>query len=67
MPGIGYSQTIKGVPVTAASAGIGRARAGQLRMALLDAGRRGHTTVIVGMTRIRSCDCGGLSSRSEII
>jgi anti-anti-sigma factor len=62
VPGIGYSQTTNGVPEMAASAETGLTSAEQLRMALPDAGRRRHTTVIADMTRTRSCDCGGLDA-----
>ena len=62
MPGIGYSQTINGVPEMPASAETGPTSAEQLRLVLPDAGRRRHITVIVGMTRTRSCDCGGFNA-----
>ena len=52
---------INGVPVVTAPAEIDVTTAEQLRMVLLDAGRHGHATVVVDMTRTRFCDSAGLA------
>lgn len=51
---------INGVPVVSAPAEIDVGTADQLRAVLLDAAARGHTTVVVDMTRTRFCDSYGL-------
>jgi anti-sigma B factor antagonist len=51
---------ISGVPVVTAPAEIDITTTEQLRAVLLDAASRGHTTVVVDMTRTRFCDSGGL-------
>ncbi len=61
MPGIRYSLIILGAPMAAASAEIDLITAEQLRMVLLEAGRRGHATVVADLTRTRFCDSAGLS------
>jgi anti-sigma B factor antagonist len=61
MPGIRHPLMINGVPVVTASAEIDVTTAEQLRMVLLDAGRHGHATVVVDMTRTRFCDSAGLA------
>jgi anti-sigma B factor antagonist len=58
---IRYLRTmINGVPVVTAPAEIDITTTEQLRAVLLDAASRGHTTVVVDMTRTRFCDSGGL-------
>ena len=52
---------INGAAVVTASAEIDVITAQQLRMAVLDAGNRGHAIVVVDMTRTRFCDSAGLS------
>jgi anti-sigma B factor antagonist len=52
---------INGVPVVEAPAEIDISNAEQLRMVLLEAGSRGHATVVVDMTRTRFCDSSGFS------
>jgi anti-sigma B factor antagonist len=61
VPGIRYPLMINGVAVVSAPAEIDVTTAGQLRMVLLDAGRHGHATVVVDMTRTRFCDSAGLA------
>ena len=61
MPGIRYPLMINGVAVVSAPAEIDVTTAEQLRMVLLDAGRHGHATVVVDMTRTRFCDSAGLA------
>ena len=51
---------INGVPVVAAPAEIDITTADQLRAVLLDTTARGHTTVLVDLTRTRFCDSRGL-------
>jgi anti-sigma B factor antagonist len=59
--GIRYLRTmINGVPMITAPAEIDITTADQLRALLLDTAVRGHTTVVVDMTRTRFCDCCGL-------
>jgi anti-sigma B factor antagonist len=61
MAGIRYlRKMINGVPVVSAPAEIDVATADQLRAVLLDTAARGHTTVVVDMTRTRFCDSCGL-------
>jgi anti-sigma B factor antagonist len=52
---------INGVPVVEAAEEIDIASAEQLRVVLLEAGSRGHATVVVDMTRTRFCDSSGFS------
>jgi len=52
---------INGVPVVAAPAEIDVTTAEQLRSVLLEAASRGHTTIVVDMTRTWFCDSCGLS------
>jgi len=61
MPDINYPiEMISGVPVVTVPAEIDVTTADQLRLALLDAAARGHTTVVADMTRTRYCDSAGL-------
>ena len=62
MPDNRYPLMINGVAVVTASAEIDIANAEQLRMVLLEAGRRGHGTVVVDMTGTRFCDSAGFSA-----
>ena len=64
MPGIRYP-LIYGVAVVSASAKIDVETAEQLRMALLEADRHGDATVVVDMTRTRSCHPAGLGVLAE--
>ena len=64
LPGIRYPLT-NGVAVVSASAKINVKTAEQLRMALLEADRRGDATVVVDMTRTRFCHPAGLSVLTE--
>ena len=64
MPGIRYP-LINGAAVVPAPAKINVKTAGQLRMALLDADRHGDATVVVDMTRTRSCHPAGLNVLAE--
>jgi anti-sigma B factor antagonist len=52
---------INGVAVVSAPAEIDVTTGQQLRMVLLDAGRHGHATVVVDMTRTWFCDSAGLA------
>lgn len=52
---------INGAAVVSAPVEIDIANAEQLRMVLLEAGRRGHGTVVVDMTGTRFCDSSGFS------
>lgn len=61
MSDINCSLTINGMAVVSASAEIDVTTAEQLRMALVEAGSHGHATVVLDMTRTRSCDSSGLS------
>jgi anti-sigma B factor antagonist len=61
VPGIRHPLMINGVPVVTAPAEIDVTTAEQLRMVLRDAGRHGHATVVVDMTRTRFCDSAGLA------
>jgi anti-sigma B factor antagonist len=56
-----YPLMINGVPVVEASEEIDICNAEQLRIVLLEAGSRGHATVVVDMTRTRFCDSSGFS------
>ncbi len=61
MPDVSFPiEMISGVPVVAAPAGIDLTTADQLRLILLEAAGRGHTTVVVDMTRTQFCDSSGL-------
>ena len=53
---------INGAAVVSAPVEIDVANAEQLRAILLEAGRRGHGTVVVDMTRTRYCDSAGFSA-----
>jgi len=53
------------VAVVSASPKIDVSTAERLRMALLEADRRRHATVVVDMTRTRSCDLAGLNVLAE--
>jgi hypothetical protein len=57
-----YPLMINGVAVVSAPVEIDIANAEQLRAVLLEAGRRGHGTVVVDMTRTRYCDSAGVSA-----
>ena len=57
-----YPLMINGVPVVEASEEIDICNAEQLRIVLLEAGSRGHGTVVVDMTRTRFCDSSGFSA-----
>jgi anti-sigma B factor antagonist len=61
VPGNRSPLMINGVPVVEAPAEIDISNAEQLRIVLLDAGSRGHATVVVDMTRTRFCDSSGFS------
>jgi anti-sigma B factor antagonist len=61
MPDVSYPiEMISGVPVVTAPAEIDVTTADQLRLALLEAAARGHTTIVVDMTRTEFCDSSGL-------
>jgi len=64
LSGIRYP-LINGVAVVPASPEIDVTTAEQLRMALLEASRHRHATVVVDMTRTRSCDLAGLNVLAE--
>jgi anti-sigma B factor antagonist len=51
---------IGGPPIVIAPADIDVITADDLRVALLDAGRHGHATVVVDMTRTVFCNSAGL-------
>jgi anti-sigma B factor antagonist len=62
MPDVSYPvEMISGMPVVAAPAELDVTTADRLRAILLDAAARGHTTVVVDMTRTQFCDSSGLS------
>ena len=61
MPGIRHPLMINGLPVVTVPAEVDVTTAEQLGMVLLDAGRHGHATVVVDMTRTRFCDSAGLA------
>ena len=52
---------INGVPVVEAPEELDICNAEQLRIVLLDAHGRGHTTIVLDMTRTRFCDSSGFS------
>jgi len=54
-------EMITGVPVVIAPAEIDVTTAERLREVFLEASARGHTTVVVDMTRTQFCDSSGLS------
>ena len=56
-----YPLMINGVPVVQASEEIDICNAEQLRIVLLEAGSRGHATVVVDLTRTRFCDSSGFN------
>jgi anti-sigma B factor antagonist len=56
-----YPLMINGVAVISAPAEVDIVNAEQLRTVLLEAGRRGHATVVVDMTGTRFCDSEGFS------
>jgi anti-sigma B factor antagonist len=51
---------VNGVPVVAAPEEIDTTNASELRLAMLEAARRGRGTLVVDMTRTRFCDSAGL-------
>jgi anti-sigma B factor antagonist len=57
-----YPMMTNGVAVVSAPDEIDIANAEQLRMVLLEAGKRGHGTVVLDMTRTRFCDSAGFSA-----
>ena len=61
MPDRRYPVMINGVPVVEAPEELDIVNAEQLRMVLLEAGSRGHATIVVDMTRTRFCDSAGFS------
>ena len=61
MPGNRYPLMVNGVPVVEAPEEIDICNAEQLRIVLLEAGSRGHATIVVDMTRTRFCDSSGFS------
>ena len=61
MPDRRYPMMINGVPVVEAPEEIDICNAEQLRIVLLEAGSRGHATIVVDMTRTRFCDSSGFS------
>lgn len=61
MPGIRFPLTINGLPVVTPPAEIDITTTERLRLALLEAAARGHTTIVVDMTRTRFCDSAGLT------
>ena len=61
MPDHRYPLMINGVPVVEAPEEIDICNAEQLRMVLLEAGSRGHATIVVDMARTRFCDSSGFS------
>jgi len=63
VPGIRYPLMINGVAVVTAPAEIDVTTAGQLRVVLLHSAARGHSTVVVDLTRTRFCDSAGLTVR----
>lgn len=62
MPDNRYPLMINGAAVVSAPEEIDIANAEQLRMVLLEAGRRGHGTVVLDMIRTRFCDSAGFSA-----
>jgi anti-sigma B factor antagonist len=61
VPGVRYPLMINGVPVVAVPAEIDVTTAEQLRMVLLCSAARGHSIIVVDMTRTRLCDSAGLT------
>ena len=61
MPGIRHPLMINGVPVVTAPAEVDVLAAEQLRTVLLRTVTRRHATIVVDMTRTRSCDSAGLT------
>jgi len=61
MPDTGYPcQIVSGVPVVTAPSEIDATTVGQLRTILLEWESRGHTIMVVDMTRTQFCDSAGL-------
>ena len=61
MPAAGYPfEMVGGVPVVTAPAEIDATTAGQLRAILFEWQSRGHTTVVVDLTRTQFGDSTGL-------
>ena len=62
MPDVSYLvEMISGLPVVTPPAEIDLTTADQLRLVLLEATARGHTTVVVDMTHTKFCDSAGFS------
>ena len=61
MPDHRHPMMINGVPVVEAPEELDIVNAEQLRTVLLEAGSRGHATIVVDMTRTRFCDSSGFS------
>jgi anti-sigma B factor antagonist len=61
VPGIRSALMVNGLPVVATPADIDVTSAEQLHMVLLRTAIRGHTTIVVDMTRTRFCDSAGLT------
>ena len=60
MPDVSYLvEMISGVPVVTPPAEIDLTTADRLRLVLLEATARGHTTVVVDMTHTKFCDSAG--------
>jgi anti-sigma B factor antagonist len=57
-----YPLMINGAAVVSAPDEIDIVNAEQLRIVLLEAGRRGHGTVVLDMTGTRFCDSAGFSA-----
>jgi len=57
-----YPLLINGVPVVEAPEELDICNAEQLRIMLLEAGSRGHATIVVDMTRTRFCDSSAFSA-----
>lgn len=53
-------EVVNGVPVVAAPEEIDITNAAELRVALLEAARHGHGTLVADLTRTQFCDCSGL-------
>ena len=66
MPGISSPFIIDGVAVVSVSTEVNITVAAQLQTVLLEAGRHGHATVVVDMTRTRFCDPAGLNVLAEV-
>src|SRR5215472_13893982 len=61
MPDTGYPcQIVSGVPVVTAPPEIDATTVGRLRTILLEWESRGHTMMVVDMTRTQFCDSAGL-------